>query len=357
MDATLRVRDRIESAIARGLLRLPAPIQRALAGGRAIRLDGQQLDAQMQLVCFLLAHSGHPSFETLEPPDARAEIRRTAAAFAGAPLPVAKVEDREIPGPAGAIPARLYRPLAASEPCPLVVYYHGGGWVLCDLETHDACCRFLARGAGVSVLSVAYRLAPEHRFPAAVDDCVAAFRWAAAHATALGVDPARLAVAGDSAGGNLSAVVSWIAAREGGPQPAMQVLLYPVTDLSTKHPSYRLFREGFFLTERQMDWYRGHYLASESDALDPRASPLLAKDLRGLAPAYVVTAGFDPLRDEGERYARRLEEAGVPVVLRRHEGLIHGFANAPDLGIATRRAMSEVCVALRQGLDTKRRGA
>lgn len=350
MDRGSGARDRIEGAVVRALLRLPAPLQRLVGGGRAVRLDGQTLDAQMQLVCFLLARSGHRSFETLEPPDARAEIRRTSAAFAAAPLPLAKVEDLEVPGPAGAIPARLYRPFATDAQLPLLVYFHGGGWVVCDLDTHDGCCRFLSRGAGVNVLSVGYRLAPEHRFPAAVDDCVAAFRWAAAHAEELGSDPARIAVGGDSAGGNLSAVVAQATARDEGPRPAMQLLLYPVTDLSTKHASYRLFAEGFFLTEKQMDWYRGHYLADESDARDPRASPLLARDLRGLAPAYVVTAGFDPLRDEGERYARRLEEAGTRVVLRRHEGLVHGFANVPDLGVATRRAMDEVCSALREGL-------
>lgn len=355
MDLELGARDRIESAIARGLLRLPATIQRLLSGGRAIRIDGQELDAQMQLVCFLLAHSGHRSFETLAPPQARAEVGRTAAAFASAPLPLANVEDRTIPGPAGPIPVRLYQPFEDGAARPLLVYLHGGGWVVCDLDTHDGCCRFLARHAAVNVLSVGYRLAPEHPFPAAVDDCLAAFRWAAQHAADLGSDPSRVAIGGDSAGGNLSAVVARLAAHDEGPRPALQVLIYPVTDLSTKHASYRLFSQGFFLTEKQMDWYRGHYLSDDSAALDPRASPLLASDLRGLAPAYVVTAGFDPLRDEGERYARRLEEAAVPVVLRRHAGLVHGFANVPELGPAPRRAMDEVCAALRDGLAPDRR--
>lgn len=349
------MREQIEGAVARGLLALPAPLLRLVSGGgRAVRIDGQELDAQMQMACFLLDHSGHPSFETLAPAQARAEIRRTAAAFEGTPMPLAKVRDRRIPGPAGEIPARLYQPLETESPCPLLVYFHGGGWVVCDLDTHDACCRFLARHAGVNVLAIDYRLAPEHRFPAAVDDCVAAFRWAVEHAAELGSDPARVAVGGDSAGGNLAAVVAQQTAREGGVQPAMQLLIYPVTDLSTKHESYRLFGKGFFLTEKQMDWYRDHYLPDRSAALDPRASPLLANDLRGLAPACVVTAGFDPLRDEGERYAQRLEAAGVRVTLRRQSDLIHGFVNAPTAGTAPRRAMDEICAALRTELGTAR---
>ncbi len=349
------LREKIEGALALGLMRLPAVLQRLLAGGRAIRIDGQELDAQMQLACFLIEHSGRPSFETLPPAEARTELRRTAAVFEGTPLPISLVEDRRIPGPAGEIPVRFYRPFASGDALPLLVYLHGGGWVVCDLDTHDACCRFLARHAGVNVLSIDYRLAPEHPFPAAVDDSLAAFRWAVAHARELGSDPARVAIGGDSAGGNLSAVVAQCTARDGGPQPALQLLLYPVTDLSTKHESYRLFGKGFFLTEAEMDWYRGHYLPDASAALDPRASPLLASDLSGLAPAHVVTAGFDPLRDEGEQYAKRLEAAGVRVVARRFSGLIHGFVNAPTVSPATRRAMTEICALLRAELSAPRR--
>lgn len=196
-----------------------------------------------------------------------------------------------------------------------------------DLDTHDAVCRLLAREADVTVLAVDYRRAPEHRFPAAVDDALTAVRWAAHAADAIGIDPARIAVAGDSAGGNLAAVVAQ-QTREGGPRLAAQLLVYPVTDLSRKHPSYSLFPTGFFLSAAEMDWYRGHYLPDEAAARDPRASPLLAADLRSLPPAMVLTAGFDVLRDEGEAYARRLEEAGVRVILRREAGLVHGFVNA-----------------------------
>jgi acetyl esterase len=232
------------------------------------------------------------------------------------------------------------------------VYLHGGGWVVCDLDTHDNVCRFLAREAGVLVLSVDYRLAPEHRFPAAVDDALAAFRFGAEHARDLGADPQALAIGGDSAGGNLAAVVSQLAVSDGERAPAFTLNIYPVTDLSEKRPSYRLFREGFLLTEAQMDWYRDHYLPDEAVALDPRASPLLAEDLSGLPPTYIATAGFDPLRDEGEAYGQRLREAGVPVALRRHPGLVHGFCNGVGSTRFGRAAMHEAAGALRVGLAT-----
>jgi acetyl esterase len=210
----------------------------------------------------------------------------------------------------------------------LLVYFHGGGFVVCDLETHDNMCRFLARQAGVRVLAVDYRLAPEHRFPAAIEDALAAFRFAAEHAAELGADPARLAVGGDSAGGNLATGVARLAAADAQPAPAFQLLFYPWLDLSAKRESYRLF----------------------GDAIDPRCSPLQAEQLEGLAPAYIATAGFDPLRDEAEEYASRLRAAGVPVALRRHRGLIHGFANAVGIGHVGREALVEAAGALRVGL-------
>jgi acetyl esterase len=200
------------------------------------------------------------------------------------------------------------------------------------------------------VLAVDYRLAPEHRFPAAADDAVAAFRWALGEAPAFGCDSARVAVAGDSAGGNLSAVVSLVTTREGGARPAAQLLVYPATDLLNRHPSYRLFADGYFLTAAEMDWYTSHYVPERADARDPRASPLLAPDLSGLPPAIVLTAGFDPLRDEGEAYAKRLEEARVPVWLRRYPGLIHGFANTTSVSRVGRAAMLEGAALLRAAL-------
>jgi acetyl esterase len=254
-----------------------------------------------------------------------------------------RIEDLDLPGPPG---ARLYTPHRAEpgDPRPLLVYLHGGGWVSGDLDTHDGPCRLLAAEGGALVLAVDYRRAPEHEFPAAVEDALAAFEWAVANASDLGADPARIAVGGDSAGGNLAAVVSRLARDGGGPTPAMQLLIYPVTDLSLKRPSYHRFAKGFSLEEADMDWYRDHYLPGEHAVDDPRVSPLLAADLTGLPPAY------DPLRDEGETYAEALRAAGVPAALQRHPSLVHGFANLTAVIPAARAAMLEAAGALRMGL-------
>jgi acetyl esterase len=324
--------------------------QRLLAGARPVRIDGQELEPEVQLLLRLRGLARRPPMETLSVPQAREEIRHEAASIAGAPLPVARVEEIAVPGAAGMLGARLYVPADLPSPAPMLVYLHGGGWVVGDLDTHDQPCRFLAREAGMLVLSVDYRRAPEHQFPAPVEDCLAALRFAIDDAGQLGADPARVAVGGDSAGANLAAAVTRLCAIEGGPAPALQLLIYPVTDLSRKRESYRLFREGFFLTESHMDWYRAHYLPDEAAATDPRASPVLASDLAALPPAHVVTAGFDPLRDEGEDYAGLLRDAGVRVRLKRERGLIHGFVNAATAGRASRRAMLEIASALRSGL-------
>jgi acetyl esterase len=340
-----------QRALVTVLQRLPDPVLRLLSGHPApIQRDGQTLDAEVQLTLALLRLMRHRSLDTLGVAEARAEIRSTAKLAAGLAEPVARVEERRIPGAAGPLPARLYVPADDRRVRPLVVYYHGGGWVVGDLDTHDPLCRFLAREVDACVLAVDYRLAPEHRFPAAADDAVAAFRWAVGEAPVLGCDPAKVAVAGDSAGGNLSAVVSLVTTRAGGPRPAAQLLVYPATDLANRHPSYRLFADGFFLTAAEMDWYIGHYVPDRETARDPRASPLLAPDLTGLPPALVLTAGFDPLRDEGEAYARRLEEAGVSVWFRRHPGLIHGFANTTSVSRGGRAAMLDAAHALRTRL-------
>jgi acetyl esterase/lipase len=242
-------------------------------------------------------------------------------------------------------------PSDVGEPSPLLLFFHGGGFVVGDLETHDSSCRFLARQAGARVLSVEYRLAPEQRFPAAADDALAAFSWVREHAVELGGDPARVAVGGDSAGGNLAAGLAQ--ALRGDEGPAFQLLFYPWLDLSAKRHSYRLFGEGFFLTEAQLDWYRALYLGPKGDAFDPMCSPGLADDLAGVAPAYIATAGFDPLRDEGEEYAARLRDAGVGVAVRRHADLIHGFVNVVGIGRVGKDAMLEASGALRVGLAAK----
>jgi acetyl esterase len=347
---TQELLDRVAGTVLQTMAALPPSVQRWLTPAGLSPRDGQELEPDVGMALRLLSLSGE-SFENFPPPKAREMVRQEAAIFAGATIKVRSVEDRSIPGLGGEIVVRIYRdrPVDATDPTPLVVYFHGGGWVVADLETHDPLCRFLARQLGFPVLAVDYRLAPESRFPAAVDDAVAAFAWTVRHSLELGVDPARIAVAGDSAGGNLAAVVSQLAVAAGERAPAMQALIYPCVDLSTKHDSYGLFADGYFLTEAQMDWYRKHYV-DEPDVKDPRVSPLLLDDLSGLPPAYVTTAGFDVLRDEGEAYARRLEEAGVPTTLRRHAGLVHGWVNAVSLGRSPRRAADELVVALRSGL-------
>ena len=344
------VGERVQGAVASGVGRLPPSVLRLLAGRRAIRLDGAELEPEVQLGLLMLRFGGHRELDTLTPAEAREDIRRNARIFAGAPIAMDAVVTRTIPGPAGPMRARLYKPHDSTPPRPLIVYYHGGGWVVGGLDTHDATCRYLADETRAAVLAVDYRLAPEHRFPAAVEDAVAAFDWVAREASSLDCDPWRIAVAGDSAGGNLAAVVAQLTTRTGGPKPKVQLLIYPVTDLSTKHPSYRLFSEGFFLTEAEMDWYRRHYLPNEETARDPRASPLLAADLSGLPPAIIMTAGFDVLRDEGEAYAHRLQDAGVRVELRRTAGQIHGFANATAVSPSAKKAMAEATQLLREAL-------
>ena len=345
---------RLEAATVRRVLGLPPRALRALAGKPVVR-DGQTLEAEVQLMLRLMELDPRPAMEERDPAGAREEIRHAAASVAGRPLDLARVEPRTVQGAAGPLAARLYVPheRAGSEPGPLLVFFHGGGWVVGDLDSHDAPCRLLARSAGARVLAVDYRLAPEHRYPAAPDDAFAAFRHVHAHAAEFGADPDRIAVGGDSAGGNVAAVCCLLAAADGGPAPAFQLLIYPATDNGAQETaSHWLFAEGFFLTGEQMRWYRAHYFgAAEAQvAGEPKASPLRADDVSGVAPAHVVTAGFDPLRDEGEAYADRLHEAGVRVTKRRHTGLIHGFINAVGAGHASRDAVVEMGGVLRAAL-------
>jgi acetyl esterase/lipase len=347
------MRVRIESVLVRALAGLPDGLQRLMVG-RPVVIDGQELHVEAQLALKLLELGGSPPLETLSVAEARAQIVVDALAFEGPKCAVGRVEELTVGVATGSLGARLYVPAGSPGDRGLLVYFHGGGFVVCDLETHDNTCRFLAQHSGAAVLSVDYRLAPENRFPAAIEDALAAFRFALDHATEFGADPARVAVGGDSAGGNLAAGVACLAAGQRGPAPAFQLLFYPWLDLSRKGASYALFGDGFYLTERELDWYKGHYVTQEADALDPRCSPLLTKELVGVAPAYVATAGFDPLRDEGEEYAARLREAGVPVALRRHPGLIHAFVNAIGIGHVGRDALLEAAGALRVGLAAAR---
>jgi acetyl esterase len=288
-----------------------------------------------------------PPFSEIRPEELRAIFAATSVMNSRPDTPAA-TEDRRVPGLGGDIAVRVYRP-AGDGPWPLVVYFHGGGWVIGDIETHDSLCQHLAVDTPAVVVSVDYRLAPEHRCPAAVEDAEAATRWAAAHAAEMGADPSRLAVAGDSAGGNLAAVVARRARDAGGPAIAFQLLVYPATDLTRSQPSHVENGEGYMLTTEAMEWFIGHYLG-DTDPKDPDISPLFATDLAGLPPALVVTAEFDPLRDEGEAYAERLRDAGVAARTSRYDGMIHGFLSMDSLLDGARRALAETIAALRTAL-------
>jgi acetyl esterase len=284
-----------------------------------------RLDPTVLLLLEAIQAEGGPPLESLPPAEARKLAAESLQPVGGTPEPVRSIENLRIPGPAGEIPIRVYMP-DAPAPRPALVYFHGGGWVVCDLDTHDVVCTALARRAGAVVVAVDYRLAPEHKFPAAVIDCYAATAWLASNAERFGIDPRRLSVGGDSAGGNLATVVSLKSRDENGPAIALQAMVYPVTDLSSfATPSYQEFAEGYQLTKKEMEWFRAHYLRSIEDASNPHASPILARDLRGLPPALIITAECDPLRDEGEAYARRLQDAGVTVTCTRYAGMIHPF--------------------------------
>jgi len=286
----------------------------------------------IQAVLEELDDQGIPEMNTLSVAGARALLEELFAP-PDEPEEVGAVRNFRIDGPAGGIPIRIYTP-EGSGPFPVFVFFHGGGWVVGSLDTHDATCRALTNATDCVVVSVDYRLAPEHPFPAAVEDCYAATQWVAKNPGVVHGDPDRVAVGGDSAGGNLAAAVSQVSRDTGGPDIAHQVLMYPVTNHSFDTPSYEENAEGYFLTRADMEWFWDHYLATGLDGANPYASPLRARDLRGLPPATVLTCEFDPLRDEGRAYADRLEDAGVAVIHRNYDGMIHGFASMlvePDL--------------------------
>ena len=342
----------LEHRLLKAVCGLPAGVQRRLFGAPPV-IDGQRLASDIHALLQLAELAGSEDFIYGDDvAKARAGRRLEAEIVAPRrPIPMERVEPVEIPGPADAIGARLYVPPGpAQKSQPLLVYYHGGGWVIGDLDTHDNPCRFLAANSGAAVLSVDYRLAPEHPFPAAVEDAWAAYAWAAGNAGELGCNPARVAVGGDSAGANLAAVVCHLAREEGAPPPAMQLLIYPVTQVGEETPSRHLFREGFLLTRRSMDYFEENYLPRTEDQTDPRVSLLHANDFSNLSPAYIAIAGFDPLRDEGETYAQRMRNAGTPVTLRNHPGLVHSFANLIPVSRTSRAAMHEAAGALRMGL-------
>jgi acetyl esterase len=339
-DRPLRLSERIERLAARVLVRLPGHWHVRLSGEPPVTADGLTLDPHVQLVR-VLRRRRHP-FGLCEPSlqVARARYRRESTLFRGPVTPVGGVRDFTIPGPGGELRVRHFAP-AAAGPQPLTVYLHGGGFTIGDLDTHDEACRILCAEGRIHVLSAEYRLSPEHPFPAALDDARAALRWAQAHAAALGADPARVGIGGDSAGGNLAAVVA-IQARDDAP-PAAQLLIYPVTDARNTRPSVQMFGEGFFLSNADRAAFTGYYLDGTGVGdRDWRVSPLHAPDLSGLSPALVVTAGFDLLRDEGEAYAEALRAAGSPVRLSRVDAHGHGFLHMTGVSPGARQAMVQI---------------
>ena len=305
------------------------------------------LDPNVQLLLSTMEQNGNGSICDIGVEETRQFIE--AFGSLGGTVDVARVEDLTIPGPGGDIPARLYSS-AADAVLPVVVYFHGGGWVIGNITSHDGVCRKLASQSGLTIISVDYRLAPEHPFPAAADDCYAAAKWIADNARELKVDGSRMAVAGDSAGGNLAAVTSILARDAGAPTISFQLLVYPVIDGTMSFPSYKENAEGLLLTARDMAFFYDHYAGDHVDRKNPKLSPLYAPDLSGLPPALVITAEFDPLRDEGEAYADALQQAGVDARASRYDGMVHGFFGLEAIVPASAPAMEEAAAALRNAL-------
>jgi acetyl esterase len=307
-----------------------------------------------QAEALIASVAGGKPVEQMTIQEARDALEARARITGGEPEPVEQAISSEVPGPAGAIPVRIYVP-RGSRPAELrlpgLVYFHGGGWVRGSLQTADVLCRSLANGGGCVVVSVDYRMAPEHTFPAAIDDAVAATRWVGEHAEQIGIDPERLAVGGDSAGGNLAAAVALVLRDEGGPRLVHQLLIYPVTDYNFETRSYRDNAQGYMLTRESMRFYWRLYLREQADADDQRASPLRARSLADLPPALVITAEFDPLRDEGRAYAERLQGEGTRAVYREYPGMIHGFVTSAGVLDHGKQAIKEAAAALREAFS------
>lgn len=331
--------------VVRTLLSFPAPILRLMAGGGVVYKGGRTLDPRLQ---FLAAQARKaPGMETLSAEEARRGETQLAA-FSADLEPGVRCEAVSVPGGEGEIPARLYRPAPQDPEAPLMVWAHMGGGVIGNLDTSHAFCGLLARIVGCPVLSVDYRLAPEHRFPAGLEDVLAAYRWARDQAAAYGAKG--VAIGGDSMGGNFAAIVCQELKRAGEPQPVAQLLVYPCTDVASETPSMTTYADAFPLTRSMMDWFMGHYMTPDADPADPRLSPLRTADLAGLAPAVIATAGFDPLVDQGEAYARALKAASVPVRYRCYDGLCHAFTAFTGAVPAADAACREIAALVRDVL-------
>jgi acetyl esterase len=340
--------DRLEHDVARRLLELAARLSPRVLRSLSRGADDVSLAPDIALMLAVLRRTGVRGISEGSVALARARMRRETRVHAGAGVPVGAVHELTYPGATGPLRARHYVPRGCRR-APLLVFAHGGGFALGDLDTHDLPCRTLCAWGDMHVLSIEYRRAPEHPFPAAIDDAYAALRFAQQQASRLGADPAHVAIGGDSAGANLAAVVSQLAKLRGDPLPVLQLLIYPVVDSTRDAPSFEAFADGFMLTRADIHWFRDAYLGA-TDRSDPRVSPLLAPDLSGLPPAIVVSAGFDPLRDEGEAYARALEAAGNRVLLRRFPQLVHGFINMSAVSPSAREAMRELTQLTREAL-------
>jgi acetyl esterase len=343
------VLDLVRRAVSTGFLSLPEPTLLRIVGPRSLSPEGWALDVQSQALLWLMRGVGE-SAEYSDVGSARRTLDRLARVLAPRGRHGVRVEDREVPGARGLRRVRIYATAGPGRLAPGLVWFHGGGFVLGSIESHDGVCRALATRAGVTVIAVDYRLAPEDRFPAGLEDADAVTRWVLERGTQIGVDSSAVAIGGDSAGGNLAAVVAQ-SLRGSSRRPVFQLLVYPPTDATCRQPSHRFYAEGFMLTEKTIQWFLDHYIADRSLETDPRVSPLLCSDLSGLPPALVVTAGFDPLRDEGHAYAERMRAAGVAVEYLCAQGSLHGFLSTAGVLSESSRALALAADAVRTAVS------
>jgi acetyl esterase len=346
---TVRLPPPLERAIALSFLSFPPPVLRTIVGPPRVSPDGLLLDVQVQALLWLIEAMRVPQLASGAVATARRNMERSAPVLDVPRTPDVATYDRFVPGASGPLLARVYIPRGTAAAAPALAFFHGGGWVIGSILTHDGICRALARDARVVVVSIDYRLAPDHPFPAGREDAITATRWILANAGSLGVDSSRVAVGGDSAGGNLAALTAQ-ALRGDKLRPAFQLLAYPATDLTRSQPSHQLFRDGYFLDRASIGWYLQHYAPDPVIHTDPRASPLFAGDLSGLPPAFVVTAGFDPLRDEGRAYAEKMRAAGVPTEYACVDGAVHGILSMAGALRAGAHMLELTAVKLREGL-------
>ncbi len=343
------LRQKIERfALQHVLARLPAAVLVRLGGGKPVTHAGRTLHPLFQAMMF--ANRNRPGLEVLPPPRARQAYTQVIALAEPDELPMAGVRDEAVVVDGGRIRVRCYAPPGLPARSPAIVYFHGGGHVVGDIDNYDRTVRYVATQAGCRLVNVEYRCAPEHKFPAAAEDAIAAYRWVLDNAQTLSIDPARVAVMGDSAGGNLSAVVAMAARDRGLPPPKLQCLIYPVVDLRLVSPSITALGVGFGLTKPLIQWFANHYVRSDEDRKNPLGSPLLAGNHANLPPAIVTVAGFDPLHDEGVAYAEKLQAAGVPVTLVRHNDLTHAWVTMVGVVPPARAAMDETCALVRKAL-------